>query len=56
MILTSQHYRDVLCADNAGIPCAVLLNGTGQPEWARTARYRLQRLTEIIAILEGKRP
>ena len=56
LLMVGDYKWDVLCAANAGIPCAVLLNGTGQPEWARTARYRLQRLTEIIAILEGNWP
>ena len=54
LLMVGDYKWDVLCAANAGIPCAVLLAGTAQPEWARTARYRLQRLTEIIAILEGK--
>jgi phosphoglycolate phosphatase-like HAD superfamily hydrolase len=54
MILTYSHKRDVLCAANAGIQCAALLYGKVVPEWTRTASYHLRRLTEIIAILEGK--
>ena len=54
LLMVGDYKWDVLCAANAGIPCAVLLNGTTVPEWARTARYHLRRLTEISTILEGK--
>ena len=54
LLMVGDYKWDVLCAANAGIPCAVLLNSDARPDWARTARYRLRRLTEIIAILEGK--
>jgi phosphoglycolate phosphatase-like HAD superfamily hydrolase len=46
---------DVLCAKNAGVPCALLLDGGEQPDWAKDARYHVHRLTEVIPIIEGKR-
>ena len=54
VLMVGDYKWDTLCAANAGIPCAVLLYSAAVPEWARTARYRLRRLTEIITILEGK--
>ena len=54
LLMVGDYKWDTLCAANAGIPCAVLLYGKAMPEWARTAQYHLRRLTEIIAILEGK--
>ena len=54
LLMVGDYKWDAMCAANAGIPCAVLLYGKAVPEWARTAQYHLRRLTEVIAILEGK--
>ena len=55
LLMVGDYKWDVLCADNAGIPGAVLLNGGAPPEWAASARYHWQRLTELIELLEGQR-
>ena len=55
LLMVGDYQWDLLCADNAGIPCAVLLNGAPPPEWAASARYQWQRLTELIDLLEGQR-
>jgi len=54
LLMVGDYKWDAMCAANAGIPCAVLLYEKTVPEWARSARYHLRRLTEVIAILEGK--
>ena len=55
LLMVGDYKWDALCAANAGIPCALLLPSGELPEWARAARYHLRRLTEAIAIIEGKR-
>ena len=55
LLMVGDYKWDLLCAENAGIPCAVLLNGAPAPEWSAAARYHLQRLTDLIEIIEGKR-
>jgi hypothetical protein len=42
---------DVLCAKNAGIPCALLIDGDEEPDWVNGARYHIHRLTELIEII-----
>jgi len=54
ILMVGDYKWDVLCANNAGIPCALLLDGGELPEWAKNARYHLRRLTEVIAIIEGE--
>jgi HAD superfamily hydrolase (TIGR01549 family) len=54
VLMVGDYKWDALCAKNAGVPCALLLDGGELPEWAKDARYHLRRLTEVIAILEGK--
>jgi HAD superfamily hydrolase (TIGR01549 family) len=56
VLMVGDYKWDVLCASNAGIPCALLLDGGELPEWAADAKYHVRRLTEVIAIIEGKRP
>ena len=56
LLMVGDYKWDVLCAANAGIPCAVLLNCDTLPEWAHTARYHVRRLMEIVAILEENQP
>jgi phosphoglycolate phosphatase-like HAD superfamily hydrolase len=43
---------DVLCAKNAGIPCALLIDGSELPDWAKDARYHVHRLTELTKIIQ----
>ena len=50
LLMVGDYKWDVLCAQNAGIPCAVLLNGD-VPEWAQGADYRIRRLTELLEII-----
>jgi HAD superfamily hydrolase (TIGR01549 family) len=52
ILMVGDYKWDVLCAKNAGVPCAVLLNGGEMPEWAKRARYHLKKLTDLIEILE----
>jgi phosphoglycolate phosphatase-like HAD superfamily hydrolase len=46
---------DVLCAKNAGAPCALLANGDEDAEWAKSADHVITRLIDVIEIIEGKR-
>jgi HAD superfamily hydrolase (TIGR01549 family) len=55
VLMVGDYKWDVLCANNAGVPCAVLLPGGEEYEWAATAQYRMRQLTELIDIIEGKR-
>ena len=55
VLMVGDYKWDVLCAKNAGAPCAVLVNGSGVPDWAREADFVIKRLTELIQIIEGKR-
>jgi beta-phosphoglucomutase-like phosphatase (HAD superfamily) len=36
-------------------PCALLVNGNGEPEWVKDADYIITKLTDVIAIVEGKK-
>jgi HAD superfamily hydrolase (TIGR01549 family) len=56
VLMVGDYKWDVLCAKNAGTPCALLTNGDGEPEWATDATYVITRLAEVIEIIEGKRP
>ncbi|MGO9246058.1 MAG: HAD family hydrolase [Verrucomicrobiia bacterium] len=53
VLMVGDYKWDVLCAKNAGAPCALLINGEGEPEWAKDATYVITRLTEVIEIIEG---
>jgi len=55
VLMVGDYKWDVLCAKNAGAPCALLINGEGEPEWAKDATYVITRLTEVIEIIEGTR-
>jgi HAD superfamily hydrolase (TIGR01549 family) len=52
LLVVGDYKWDLMCARNAGAPCAVLVNGAGTPEWAREADFILRRLTDLIGILE----
>jgi phosphoglycolate phosphatase-like HAD superfamily hydrolase len=51
VLMVGDYKWDVLCAKNAGIPCALLLNGDPLPDWARLAKFHVRRLTEIIGVV-----
>ena len=55
VLMVGDYKWDVLCAKNAGAPCVVLMNGGEIPDWAREANFVINRLTELIPIIEGKR-
>src|ERR1019366_6774135 len=55
VLMVGDYKWDVLCAKNAGTPCALLTNGDGEPEWVKDATYVITRLTEVIEIIEGKK-
>jgi HAD superfamily hydrolase (TIGR01509 family) len=51
VLMVGDYKWDVLCAKNAGVPCALLLNGGELPDWAKDARYHLRRLTDLIELI-----
>jgi HAD superfamily hydrolase (TIGR01549 family) len=55
VLVVGDYKWDVVCARNAGAPCALLINGDGQPEWAGEADFVIERLTDVIAIVAAKR-
>jgi HAD superfamily hydrolase (TIGR01549 family) len=55
VLMVGDYKWDVLCANNAGAPCALLVNGSGEPEWAKDADFVITRLAEVIEIIEGKK-
>jgi HAD superfamily hydrolase (TIGR01509 family) len=52
LLMVGDYKWDVLCANNAGIRCAVLINGDPMPEWATGAQFVIRRLTEVIDIID----
>jgi HAD superfamily hydrolase (TIGR01549 family) len=52
ILMVGDYKWDVLCARNAGIPCALLVNGTEQPDWVKDAQYQIRRLTDLIKIIQ----
>jgi len=55
VLMVGDYKWDVVCAKNAGAPCALLVDGDEKPDWAKDADYIITRLTEVIEIIEGKR-
>jgi HAD superfamily hydrolase (TIGR01509 family) len=55
LLMVGDYKWDVLCAQNAGTPCALLLNGGETLEWAKGADYLIHRLREVLDIVEGRR-
>jgi HAD superfamily hydrolase (TIGR01549 family) len=55
LLMVGDYKWDVLCANNAGTPCALLVNGNGELEWVKDADYVITKLTDVIAIVEGKK-
>jgi len=55
LLMVGDYKWDVQCARNAGIRCAVLINGEPMPEWAKDADVIIKRLSELIPIVAAKR-
>ena len=54
LLMVGDYKWDIICAKNAGIECALILDVEELPEWAVGAEYVIRRLREIIPILEEK--
>ncbi|HTS19091.1 MAG TPA: HAD family hydrolase [Verrucomicrobiae bacterium] len=54
VLMVGDYKWDVLCAKNAGTPCALLINGESKEDWVKDATYPIKRLAEVIEIIEGK--
>lgn len=52
VLMVGDYKWDVLCARNAGAPCAVLVEGDVMPEWGKDAKFVIRRLTEVLAIVD----
>ena len=55
LLVVGDYKWDVLCARNAGVRCAVLVNGS-TPDWAKDADVIITRLTDVIRLVEGEAP
>jgi HAD superfamily hydrolase (TIGR01549 family) len=55
LLMVGDYKWDILCAKNASIPCALLLDMKELPAWAEGAEFIIRRLSEVIEIVEGKR-
>jgi HAD superfamily hydrolase (TIGR01549 family) len=55
VLMVGDYKWDVLCAKNAGSPSAMLTNGEPVPDWAKDATYIIEKLAEVIEIIEGKK-
>jgi HAD superfamily hydrolase (TIGR01549 family) len=53
LLMVGDYKWDVLCAKNAGTPCAVLVNG-GAPDWAKDADFIIKRLADVLRIVAAK--
>jgi HAD superfamily hydrolase (TIGR01549 family) len=60
LLMVGDYKWDLMCARNAGSPCAILTNGDPLPDWAKEADYLIHELGELIGILSrssaGQRP
>jgi len=54
LLMVGDYKWDLMSAKNAGTPCAVLVNGSGVPEWAKDADLIFKQLVELIDHLESK--
>ena len=54
LLMVGDYKWDVLRANNAGIRCALLVNGGDRPDWAAGADFIIQRLTDLIPIVAAK--
>jgi HAD superfamily hydrolase (TIGR01509 family) len=55
VLIVGDYKWDVLCAQNAGAPCVLLVNGSGEPAWAEDADFVITKLIDVIEIVEGKK-
>ncbi len=55
LLMVGDYKWDVQCANSAGIPCAVLINGDPPPDWAKDAQFTIKRLTEVVDIIDQGR-
>ena len=53
VLMVGDYKWDVLCAKNAGAPCALLIDGDEEPAWAAKADYSITSLMEIISIIDS---
>lgn len=51
VLMVGDYKWDLMCAKNAGSPCAILTNGQGIPDWAKEAEFIVHELVELIPIL-----
>ncbi len=56
VLVVGDYKWDLICARNAGAPCAILTNGNGVGDWAAGADYVVHELTELIEIIERALP
>jgi HAD superfamily hydrolase (TIGR01549 family) len=56
LLMVGDYKWDVHCARNAGTPSAVLISGSGVPDWAREAEFVIDRLVEVIDIVDDVGP
>ena len=54
VLMVGDYKWDVLCARNAGAPCALLADGDEDAAWAKDADHIITGLSEVIEIIEGK--
>jgi HAD superfamily hydrolase (TIGR01549 family) len=54
VLMVGDYKWDVLCAHNAGAPCAVLVADGTVPEWGKNATFVIRRLAEVLAIVDGE--
>lgn len=53
LLMVGDYKWDVLCAKNAGTPCAILMNGSGVPDWANEAEFVITKLSEVMDVVKG---
>lgn len=52
VLMVGDYKWDLMCAKNAGSPCAILTNGDPLQDWASGAEYIVHQLDELIPIIE----
>lgn len=56
LLVVGDYKWDLQCAKNAGAPCALLVNGSGLPDWGKEADFVITRMSEVISIIEDAKP
>jgi HAD superfamily hydrolase (TIGR01549 family) len=54
LLVVGDYKWDLLCARNAGAPCAVLVTADGAPEWACGADFIITKLSELVGIVQER--